>query len=216
MESIGIKHENLDFKIYKSLKAMIVAGKLKAGEKIYQDKIASQLGVSRTPLMHALKKLEQEKLITAVPRRGFYVREVTKSEMIQIFELREVLEGLAARRAAKNITDKQISKLRGYFKDKSLWKDKKNIKKYAEEDRKFHNFIVEINGKTPLADIWEDYNIMTFSYQLIDMEGLLRPPAETINEHLQMIESLCNRDPERSEMLAKEHLRSSREALITD
>ena len=77
---------------------------------MFQDKLAQELGVSRTPLVNALKYLEREKLIIAVPRRGYFVRQFTKEEMTSIFELREVLEGLAARRASSLITDAQIKR----------------------------------------------------------------------------------------------------------
>ena len=100
MKKLGTRHENLDFKVYRELKAMIVDRRLKPGDKILQEKIAREFGVSRTPLMCALKKLEQEKLVQAVPRRGFFVRRFTKEEVLEAFELREILEGLAARRAA--------------------------------------------------------------------------------------------------------------------
>ena len=100
MRKLGTRHENLDRKVYRELKSMIVDRKLKPGDKILQEKISQEFGVSRTPLMCALKKLEQEKLVQAIPRRGFYVRRFTKEEVLEAFELREILEGLAARRAA--------------------------------------------------------------------------------------------------------------------
>src|SRR4030066_1441979 len=108
MEKIGTQHENLDYKVYKTLKSMIFERKLLPGTKIYQDKLAQELGISRTPLGGALKKLEQEKLITAIPRRGFFIKRFSKKEMVHIFELREVLEGLAARRASTNISERRI------------------------------------------------------------------------------------------------------------
>ena len=116
MTKLGTEHENLDHKVYKMLKSMILEQKLSPGIKIYQDKLAQALGISRTPLVGALKKLEQEKLITAIPRRGFYVRQFSKREMIHIFELREVLEGLAARRASLCISDDQVHSFKAFSK----------------------------------------------------------------------------------------------------
>ncbi|MBK7550906.1 MAG: GntR family transcriptional regulator [Syntrophaceae bacterium] len=92
MKKLGARHENLDFKVYGKLKSMIVDRRLEPGDKILQEKLARELGVSRTPLMCALKKLEQEKLVRAIPRRGFYVRLFTRDEILEAFELREVLE----------------------------------------------------------------------------------------------------------------------------
>ena len=116
MINLGAEHENLDQKVYSILKDMIIERKLLPGQKIPQEKLARDLGISRTPLIGALKFLEQEKLVESVPRRGFFVRLFSKEEMVYIFELREVLEGLAARRAASKITDAQIIKLNSFFK----------------------------------------------------------------------------------------------------
>lgn len=213
MKKLGAEHENLDHKVYKTLKSMILEQKLLPGVKIYQDKLAQELGISRTPLVGALKKLEQEKLIAAIPRRGFYVRKFSKQEMIHIFELREVLEGLAARRASVNISDEQIQKMRGFFKGIKVSNHPKDIKKYAEEDRRFHHFLMEIGGNDLLSNILVTYSIISYSYQGGFQGGLVRPPKETIHEHRALIEAIGNRDPEEAEELARMHLRLSREKL---
>ena len=213
MEKLGISHQNLDQKVYETLKSIIIERKLIPGEKIFQDKLAQELGVSRTPLVNALKKLEHEKLITAIPRRGYYVRLVSKEEMVQIFELREVLEGLAARRAATRISDAQIKKLKRFFKNVKVSDAPEDVKKYAEEDRQFHNYLVEVGGKELLASILETYNIIAFSYQVDRQAGLVRSPTETIQEHLAIIEAISNRDPSRAEETARLHLANTAKRL---
>ncbi|NOQ95471.1 MAG: FCD domain-containing protein [Desulfobacterales bacterium] len=213
MEKIGAKHRSLDNMIYERLKALIIERKLMPGEKIYQDKVADELGVSRTPLVNALKMLEREKLISAVPRKGFYVRLFSKQEMVHIFELREVLEGLVARRAATHITDAQIEKLQKFFTGFTEPEDFANLGKYREEDRRFHNFILDVGGEDILSSILETYNIITFAYQFLEQEGLVRPPAETIQEHRVIIEAITARDPLKAEELAHLHLKKSIEKI---
>ena len=134
--NLGAEHENLDQKAYQILKAMIIDRQLLPGDKIPQEKLAEDLGISRTPLVNALKLLEQDKLVQSIPRRGFFVRHFDKLEMISIFELREVLEGLAARRAAQNITDKEIVHLKGFFRQFDGLKEITDIRAYAREDRR--------------------------------------------------------------------------------
>lgn len=216
MGKLGISHQNLDQKVYETLKSMIIERKLTPGEKIFQDKLAQELGVSRTPLVNALKKLEHEKLVSAIPRRGFYVRLVSKKGMLQIFELREVLEGLAARRAATEISDAQIQKLKSFFKNVNASSDPEDLKKYAEEDRKFHNFLIKVGGEEFLSSILETYNIIIFSYQIALHEGLVRLPEETIDEHLAIIEAISNREPIKAEEVARLHLSKSKERLIRE
>ncbi len=216
MKKVGPDHVNLDQKVYSQLKSMILDQKLKPGSKIYQEKLAEDLGISRTPLVNALKKLEQEHLITAVPRRGFYTRHFSKEEMINIFELREVLEGLAARRAAIRISENQIQKLRNFFKDFKTFEDNGSLEKYAKEDRRFHNYLIKIGGDDLLSSILETYSVITFSYLVGFRGGLVRPPRETIREHLSIIEAIAKRNPEMAESAVRLHFKNSRDKLVQE
>lgn len=216
MKKLGTTHENLDQKVHKTLKAMILEGKLPPGSKIYQDKIAGELAISRTPLVAALKKLEQERLVKAIPRRGFYVRRFSPQEMIHIFELREVLEGLAARRVSQSITDAQIQRLKNFFKGLKASDDPQEVKRYADEDRRFHHFLIEVGGNDLLSSILGTYSIVSYSYQGGSLSGLVRSPKETIHEHRALIEAISRRDPFKAEELARLHLRKSRERLKED
>jgi len=209
MENLGVIHENLDQKVYLIIKNKIIERQLLPGEKIPQDKLARELGISRTPLVSALKYLEKEKLVEAKPRRGFFVRLFTIQEMVSIFELREVLEGLAARRAALNITDTQIEKLKDFSKAFQISKSFPDVGSYAKVDRGFHNFVTEIGAKEFLKNILQTYNIISFSYQVVSSEGLVRPPAETIDEHLAIIDAIGRRDPASAEELMRQHFRHS-------
>jgi DNA-binding GntR family transcriptional regulator len=216
MKKLGSRHENLDLKVYRELKSMIVDRKLKPGDKILQEKISREFGVSRTPLMCALKKLEQEKLVQAVPRRGFYVRRFTKEEVLEAFELREILEGLAARRAAVVITPPQAERLRTFFKEIDVSDNAASIKRYSDEDRRFHQFLVELGGFDLLNDILENYNIITVSYRVDVMEGLVRHPRETLPEHHALIEAVASGKPDQAEKLARQHFTRSRQRLLRE
>ena len=216
MPKLGANHENLDTMIYNEMKARILDRKFLPGDKIYQDKLAQELGVSRTPLVNALKYLEREKLIKAVPRRGYFVRQFSKEEMISIFELREVLEGLAARRAATLISDAQINRIKEFFFHFKEMNDLSDFKAYAKEDRSFHNFVVEVGSKEFLKSILESYNVIAFSYQIDGSEGLVRPPSQTIREHQAIIKAICKRDPDRAETYMRNHLRKSLNQLKQD
>jgi DNA-binding GntR family transcriptional regulator len=207
--NLGAEHENLDQKAYQILKSMIIERQLLPGDKIPQEKLAEDLGISRTPLINALKFLEHEKLVQSIPRRGFFVRLFDKAEMISIFELRELLEGLSARRACQNITDREIGQLKGFFRQFAGIKEITDIKAYAREDRRFHNLLTSIGAKEFLKSILETYNIISFSYQTVLSEGLVRSPNETIHEHLAIIKAISNRDADSAERLMRRHLSNS-------
>ena len=206
MKNLGAEHENLDQKAYEIVKNMITERQILPGEKIPQEKLAQELGISRTPLVSALKFLEHEKLVESKPRRGYFVRLFSKQEMVSIFELREVLEGLAAKRAAANITDREIEILKEFFKDFAESTNITDFRAYAREDRRFHNFITEIGAKEFLKSILQTYNFITASYQYLSSEGLVRPPNETIEEHMAVIKAIGERDPVAAEELMRRHL----------
>jgi DNA-binding GntR family transcriptional regulator len=216
MRNLGAEHANLDQKVHQILKNMIMDRQLLPGEKIPQEKIAQELGVSRTPLIAALKYLEQEKLVASKPRRGFFVRLFTKEEMVSIFELREVLEGLTARRAARKVTDPEIEKMKHFFSQFDLAHDITDYRAYSREDRGFHTYVTEIGAKEFLKSILEATNIISFSYQLINSEGLVRSPNETIHEHLAVIDAISQRDPEAAEHLMRRHFKKTIAALTRD
>ena len=206
MKNLGAEHENLDQKAYEIIKDMIIERQILPGEKIPQEKLAQELGISRTPLVSALKFLEHEKLVESKPRRGYFVRLFSKAEMVSIFELREVLEGLSAKRAAANISEKEIAVLNGFFRSFAESTNITDFRAYAREDRRFHNFITEIGAKEFLKSILQTYNFITASYQYLSSEGLVRPPNETIEEHLAVIKAIGERDPVSAEELMRRHL----------
>jgi DNA-binding GntR family transcriptional regulator len=209
MINLGAEYENLDQKVYSILKEMIMERKLLPGQKIPQEKLARDLGISRTPLIGALKFLEQDRLVESVPRRGFFVRLFSIEEMVYIFELREVLEGLAARRAAAKVTDSQIIEIDGFFKHFARQKTISDYRAYAREDRRFHGFVIDVGAKEFLKSILLTTNIISFSYQVLHAEGLVRPPNETIQEHLAVIGAIKARDSAAAENLMRRHFKKS-------
>lgn len=211
-----IQSENLDQKAYQIIKEMIENRELKPGEKIPQEKLAAELGISRTPLISALKFLEQEKLVVTKPRRGFFVRLFSLEELVSIFEIREVLEGLSARRAAKCITDRQIDQLRQIFEPFSGNNNITDLEAYSKADRKFHNLIAQISSREFLSSILRTYNIVSLAYLYPSKEGLIRSPNETIEEHIAIVEAICNHDPRAAESSMRLHLQTTVARLIDD
>ena len=207
--SLRIEHENLDDKIYARLKALIAERRLLPGERILQDRLAREMGVSRTPLVNALKRLAQERLVEWVSRRGIYVKRFTKREMARLFQVREVLEGLSARLAAPRIDRDEVDRLVEMFRGLDVTPTPAAVRRYVERDRYFHWRLVEIAGNEQLAHAMESVNMMFFAWQ----DGLVRPAAETVQEHFAILEALRRRDPDASEAAMRLHIRRSLERL---
>jgi DNA-binding GntR family transcriptional regulator len=203
-----IQHQDLSYEIYKRLKSKILANEFEPGDKLKQVQIATMFGVSRMPLHRAFQMLENEMLIESIPRRGFYVTKIDSNLLIDAFECREALEGVAARRAAKNITKEQIKYLRSLFK-KFVGAVEIDVAEYLESDQAFHNMIMKISGNQIInrLELLGNNTIRTFR------GGLLRPPQVTLSEHLNVIEALEKGDGELAEKLIREHTRKSMEVL---
>ncbi|MBN1559341.1 GntR family transcriptional regulator [candidate division KSB1 bacterium] len=207
-----IEHIDLTKRVYEELKKMILEGELNPGQKILQEKIAEQLGISRTPLLKALQMLEYELLVESIPRRGMYVKKLSAAEIIDIFYAREVLEGLAARLSAQKISENQIVQLRGLFDPFLQDKDNINFEAYEKADRRFHIMILKISDSTVLKRLEMIGNVLLIAYQA----SLVRPPSETLSEHIAIIEAMSARNGDLAEKLCRDHIRKSRIKLIKE
>ncbi len=206
---LRIEHENLDDKIYARLKALIADRRLLPGQRILQERLAQEMGVSRTPLVNALKRLAQERLVEWVSRRGIYVKRFTKREMARLFEVRGALEALSARLAALRIDPTEVDQLTEMFRALELAPTPAAVRRYVERDRYFHWRLIEVAGNEQLAHAMESVNMMIFAYQ----DGLVRPAAETVVEHYAILKALRRHDPEGSEAAMRLHLQRSVEQL---
>jgi DNA-binding GntR family transcriptional regulator len=207
--SLAIQHEILEDKIYDRLRALLVGRQILPGQRIPLDQLARTMGVSRTPVLNALKRLAQEGIVVFHPRRGVYAQHFTKRQMAALFEVREVLEGLAARLAAARITRDEVARLRKLFRGLDLAETPAAVRRYIERDRHLHWRLVEIAGNDQLARAMSSVNMMFFAWQ----DGLVRPPAETFDEHMAILGALERRDPDASEVAMRLHIRRSLERL---
>lgn len=207
--SLLIEHANLDDKIYARLKRMIAEGQLEPGQRIFQEKLASDMGVSRTPLVSALKRLTQERLVEWVSRRGIYVKQFSLKEVAQLFEVREGLEPIAARLAATRISPGEVRQFKRLFDGFSTKPSPADVRRYLKSDRRFHWRLVELTENPHLAAAMESVNMMISAYQV----GVPRSLAESLPEHRAILEALGRGDPDASEAAMRVHIRRSVERL---
>jgi DNA-binding GntR family transcriptional regulator len=196
---------NLDDQIFVRIKTMIVNGALLPGERIVPEQLARKMGVSRTPLLSALKRLSQEHLITWRSRRGAFVRRLSKRELAMIFEVREVLEGLAARRAAALITPHQLRRLRDLFAGIDTTDTPANRRAYLSRDYLFHAGILEIAGSPPLTETTHSVNILVLAFGA----GLIKSIQDGLAEHAAIFDALERHDPEAAEAAMRAHIHRS-------
>lgn len=201
-----MEHIGLVDSIYLKIKQMIFNQELKPGQKLLQEKLSAELGVSRSPFLKALQKLEGEFLVENLPRRGMYVKVMSRQEIIDTFQCRSVLEGLSARLAASNIDSKEVAELESLFAE-FVDQDKIDEKEYAKRDRAFHKRLMDIGGNKIVRKLELINNIHLQAFQV----GLLKPPTETLTEHFAIINALKAKDGQKAERLMREHIESSLE-----
>ena len=204
-----VDYEDLSQRVYKALKEMILNGDLHAGERLAQDELARKLGVSRTPLLSAFTKLEREMLVQTVPRRGTYVRTFSRRELLDVFEIRLRLEPLGARGAAEHATAEQVEELAALTQRYEKTVASGAADRARHEDLEFHTLIMRMSGNAFLSTFVESSNIILIA----NVQGLIKPPEESLAEHRKLLEAIRVRDAESAETLMYRHLESSRSAL---
>jgi DNA-binding GntR family transcriptional regulator len=197
---------DLKAEVYKIIKGGITHREFLPGTQLKESDLVRKLGVSRTPIREALNQLSKEGIIEIFPRKGAFVRDCSKEEVIEILLLREVLEGVAARLATLRMSDGLVKNLETLFKQY-----RKGSIGYAEADEQFHSEIIEASGSTRLIGL---VNNLKDSLQMLDMRAVsFRYPERirrSLDEHLKIIEAVKARDGALAETLTREHFQHTR------
>jgi DNA-binding GntR family transcriptional regulator len=204
-----IEHVDLTSRVYERIKGMILSGDLSPGKKIVQERLAKRIGVSRTPILRALQMLEHEFLVQGIPRRGVYVKEMQKEEILDAFDCREAIEGIAARLAAARISPDQLAELRSLFEPFQHDGRPISVKKYAQIDLRFHRLLIEASSNRILLRIEMLGNVSI----ICSNRGLVRPPEETLPEHLGIVEAISQHNGDLAEERVRSHIRRSRDRI---
>jgi len=197
-------------KTYKSLKTMIYRRELEPGERLVERKLSRKLGVSRVPLRESLVRLESEGLVERVPNGPSRVMDFSKTDVVEMYSMRLLLEPFATRLAAVNHEPALIRHLKQLCKAMTRFS---KAEKWAEMDRvdcEFHHAIVEASGHKMLFQAYENCHIQ-IGGMLSNFSHLVagQPPETNALQHLPIIEAIEKRDPPEAEALAFDHIKVS-------
>jgi DNA-binding GntR family transcriptional regulator len=193
-------------RLYQQLSDMIVAGALQPGAKISEPDLATRFGTSRAPVREAMRRLQERKLVTRIARQGARVTILSPERIAEIYLVREVLEGAAARQAARRITDAQIGQLRDLLDVHEARVVSSDTYLQGGDDDDFHFRIIRASGNETLSAL-----LLDEYYLLIRMlRGHLQPHGGTarraLTEHRRIADALADRDGELAEMLMRRHV----------
>lgn len=195
--------------VYDRIKELIDGRDLVPGERVNKRILAHKLGVSQTPVNDALSRLAGEGLVVQENRRGFFVRLPSASDLVELYAVRAALEGMAARLCAELATDQEIEVIALCFEGVSFPLSESETKRYAVCDKRFHNLVVQCSGNQTIKEMAGRFAVIIKSNLL----GLVRPPADTIDEHRQLIAALTDRSAQQAQQLMMEHHLRTRRVL---
>jgi len=201
-------YELLSKKVYRILKARIIKGDLTEGGKLFEVKIAEQLGVSRTPIREALKGLAAEGLVKMTPNQGVVVTNVSIEDLQEVLQVRRVLEGLATSMAAEKIHPEEIAKLEKIIKKMSMIISKPNpdVVAYSELNAQFHNRILIACGNKRLMKICNNLSSSDHRFRIRSLRNNPERLKYSLKEHREILEALKRRDSEQAGRLSQRHI----------
>jgi len=199
-----IEQQSLVDIAYRRIKKLIIENDLKSGEKIRQEKMATEFGISKIPLIQALNILSSEHLIEKITRKGFYVRKFSKKELNEIFELRIAIELLSISNIIKNLTDEIEESLIDYKKKFKLYYEKKDTKKYYNLDVRFHHFLLASSGNDLILKIDNNFNLLLLGY----VKGFVLDFEISYKQHMTLIDEILSKNYKKAEIMLKKHINS--------
>ena len=199
--------------VFNTLRKAILKGELKPGERLMEIALAERLGVSRTPVREAMRKLELEGLVVMIPRRGAQVANITEKDLNDVLEVRIALENLSIENACARMTEEQLAELWKAAKDFEATMAEGNLVKLAEADVAFHEVIYKSSDNRRLNQVLNNLREQIYRYRV---EYLKEDESRNrlVKEHEKITRALKERDVKAAQELSFEHLENQRMGII--
>ena len=208
----AFKSTSLADQVFDKLENDIIQGVYPKGEILTELKLVEQLGVSRTPIRDALRRLEQERLI-ADTGKGSLVLGITDDDLLDIMNIRERIEGLVAYYAALNITPEGAAELKHLTDLQDFYYSKQDAEHLRQVDDQFHDAICRLSNRTVISDTLTPLHRKTRRYRRIAMEDWART-TQTTKEHFAISQAIIAGDAPLAKKLMKEHILHAKEHMI--
>lgn len=199
--------------VCETLRNAIVSGVLQPGERLMEIQVAEELGVSRTPVREAIRKLELEGFVVMIPRRGTYVSDLSIKDITEVFEVRTSLDVLAAGLAAERITEEELEQLERLLVEIGGYIEVNDMDKIVEADSQFHDIFYQASRNERLVGIINNLREQLTRFRSLSMSypGRLK---EMFGEHTRMVESLGQRNVSLAQQFAGEHMANAEQVLL--
>jgi DNA-binding GntR family transcriptional regulator len=203
-------NKSLTTVIFERIRDDILYGKYEKGEKIVEAKLADEFNVSRTPVREALKQLELDDLVENIPNRGVVVKGISKQDIVDIFTIRLAIEGIAVEWAIERMDKEDMQKINEIYELMEFYTFKKDVKKFAELNTKFHEAIYRATKSRYLENVLKNYQVFmkVVRYKSLEQPGRIEG---ALHEHKLIVEALMQKDVELAKTVVIDHVRHSKE-----
>ena len=199
--------------VFQNLRQAILKGELEPGERLMEIHLAKRLGVSRTPIREAIRKLELEGLVDMVPRRGAVVASITRKDMRDVLEVRRTLEMLAVEVACERISQGELEKLRAAGRDFERSRGSGDIIRLVQADMAFHEIIYAATGNLRLVNILGNLREQMYRYRMEYLKDT-SSYGQLNREHERIYEGIRDKDKETACQAIREHIDNQETAIL--
>lgn len=198
---IKVNRQRLSHQVYDILKEMMADYRFSPGARINVEQLAKEVGASRTPVWEAVHRLIQEGLLENIPNRGVFMSALTPGVALELYAVREALEGLAARSAVPKVNDRVLKKMAALIEEQRKMVEKEDLVGYSRLDYEFHALVYELSGNRTLLEI------------LGGVKNKMRPLAlqvtpilsRLLEDHMEILAAFQERDADRAEAAFRNH-----------
>jgi DNA-binding GntR family transcriptional regulator len=210
---VGVDHRPLRDVVCDAIRDRIASGVHRPGERLVEDRLADELGVSRNPVREALRALEVEGYVELIPRRGAVVADLSPEVVAEIFEVRGALEALGARLAAQRAAPAQVRRLERLLDTATQALDRDDLRRLPDLNTRFHQLVLDMGGNTLLGETMAPLRGRT---QWIFSRTVGDRAARSLAEHRELADAIARGDGDRAAALAAAHVAAAHESYLAD
>lgn len=199
--------------VFNTLRKAILTGELKPGERLMEIHLANRLGVSRTPIREAIRKLELEGLVIMIPRRGAEVAQITEKSLKDVLEVRRALDALCAELACERITQEELKNLKTACEEFARATRTKDATVIAAADVAMHDIIVKATGNARLIQLINNLSEQMYRYRFEYIKDESRHDT-LVEEHQRIYDSIVRKDKEGAAAAARMHIDNQEKSII--
>lgn len=208
-------HRPLREIVYEELKRQILVGEIAPGTRMMEVELADVMGVSRTPVREAIRKLEKEGLVTIEPRKGAYASNISIKDMVDVLEVRQGLEGMAAAIASGRITQQQKEELLNIVDKYKAAVEAANIEEIIKYDEAFHSQIISISGNKTLMQVFSIVQELALRFRYIYYDDFNRYESMP-REHQLIEEAIMSGNADKARVAAGDHVSKLKEFILDE